>query len=151
MAATMNEKMTPDPASCADAAAVRTNRPAPMTAPMPRAIRLFAVSVLFRVLWLARSSSDSRDFLRVRLIGIPIDYQTRQASGPTCGARGAPWALACSVHTPVNATSFTASPMQCGTGLPACRRLTYAAPGALQGNLATGLTRTCPCAPCATE
>src|SRR5580658_2245800 len=81
----MNEKITPVPASCADAAAVRTNRPAPMTAPMPRAIRLFAVSVLFSVLWLARSSSDSRDFLRVRLIGIWIDYQTRQALGLTIG------------------------------------------------------------------
>src|SRR5580692_4966244 len=84
-----NEKITPDPASCADAAAVRTNRPAPITAPMPRAIRLFAVSVRFRVLWLARSSSDSRDFLRVRLIRYP-DRVSKPAGFRAGGFGGAP-------------------------------------------------------------
>src|SRR5579884_2723655 len=68
MAATMKESVTAGPALSAEAAAVRTNRPAPMMAPTPRATRLLAVRVRFRSPWLARASRTSSDLRRVRSI-----------------------------------------------------------------------------------
>ena len=45
MAPTTNDRITEGPAASPDAAAVRTNKPAPMIAPMPRAIKLLAGQV----------------------------------------------------------------------------------------------------------
>jgi hypothetical protein len=48
MAATTNESVTAGPAACPAAAAVLTNKPAPMMAPIPNAIKFAGPNVLFK-------------------------------------------------------------------------------------------------------
>ena len=50
MAATTNDKVTPEPAASDAAAAVLTNSPAPMIAPIPKATKLPAPKVRFKLL-----------------------------------------------------------------------------------------------------
>src|SRR5450755_758484 len=71
MAATTKDRTTEGPADSADAAAVRTKRPAPMMAPTPSATRLRVVRVRFSSLWEAWFSSPAKDFFRLRLILLP--------------------------------------------------------------------------------
>ena len=59
MAAKIKEIDTAAPAWSAAAAAVRTNNPAPIIAPMPKAIKLLAVKVLLRVFLLLSLVSSS--------------------------------------------------------------------------------------------
>ena len=47
MAATIKERVTAGPAACPAAAAVLTNKPAPMMAPTPKATKLPAPKVRF--------------------------------------------------------------------------------------------------------
>src|SRR5262249_35617595 len=60
MPATMNATVTDGPERSAMAAAVRTNRPAPMIAPMPRATSDIGPSVRFNVVSPLAAASDSR-------------------------------------------------------------------------------------------
>src|SRR5579862_2823487 len=80
--------MTDGPAASPEAAAVRTKRPAPMMAPIPRAMRLLAVRVRLRSLWLACSSSTFSDFLRVRLIRFAGDELSDLQNITSCDGRG---------------------------------------------------------------
>ena len=64
MAATIKPMVTDGPALLAAAAAVRTNKPAPIIAPIPSATRLAALRVLFRPL---SPSDESR-------ISLPIGF-----------------------------------------------------------------------------
>ena len=69
MAAMINDNVTAGPAWAPAAAAVLTNKPAPMIAPIPRATRLPAVRVLLRpVSEDACSNKTVSDFFRNKLI-----------------------------------------------------------------------------------
>src|SRR5581483_3577762 len=82
MPATMNAITTDGPARSAIAAAVRTKRPAPMIAPMPRAISAPGPRVRFSVpspVAAASASSLSTDFVRNKA----FDTKTSQGYQPS--------------------------------------------------------------------
>src|SRR3954447_26128547 len=92
MPATMNAITTDGPARSAIAAAVRTNRPAPMIAPMPRATSANGPSVRFSVpspLDDASASRRSIDFVRKSALTCPPDVATLYAEPrqPSSGER----------------------------------------------------------------
>jgi len=70
MAAIINDMVTAGPAACPAAAAVLTNKPAPIMAPIPRATRLPAPRVRFKPdsPVLACASIADRDFFANKLI-----------------------------------------------------------------------------------
>ena len=68
MAATTKDNVTPEPAASEEAAAVLTNKPAPIIAPIPKANKDQAPNVVLRPFSLEAASANKRDndfFLKI--------------------------------------------------------------------------------------
>src|SRR5580692_3486635 len=131
IAPTRNERVTAGPAASADAAAVRTKRPAPMIAPIPSATRPRTVKERLSRLSLACCKSVASDFFLVKLelilslcdrpsIGI------ERCSTPCPGNTGAPPAskLITIAQIPAarDACSLRTSPPRVNRGRPTTKR-----------------------------
>ena len=77
MAATINDNVTAGPAACPAAAAVLTNKPAPIMAPTPKAIRLPAPNVRFNPFPPSSACANMADksFFLNKLIVIGFGFQ----------------------------------------------------------------------------